>query len=242
MIRIALCDDEEVMLDETSSHIRQYAEHRQGVNFYVFRFDCAKSLRNALDDGKEFDVFILDVYIGDEMGTSLAKDIRRRGIESPIIFLTTSIEHAPQGYEMGTLRYLIKPINRTKLYEALDAALAMSERIREKLIKLKTENGIESINSSRVMYSESQAHYQHITLDDGSHIKVRMTVSELYATLMKSGGFIRVGSAYVINLRKIRNVSTSEVNLYNDISIPIPRGKHTEIKKAFWDYQCDGEE
>ena len=242
MIRIALCDDEEVMLDETSSHIRQYAEHRQGVNFDVFRFDCARSLRNALDDGKEFDVFILDVYIGDEMGTSLAKDIRRRGIESPIIFLTTSIEHAPQGYEMGTLRYLIKPINRTKLYEALDAALAMSERIREKLIKLKTENGIESINSSRVMYSESQAHYQHITLDDGSHIKVRMTVSELYATLMKSGGFIRVGSAYVINLRKIRNVSTSEVNLYNDISIPIPRGKHTEIKKAFWDYQCDGEE
>jgi DNA-binding LytR/AlgR family response regulator len=69
-----------------------------------------------------------------------------------------------------------------------------------------------------------------------------MTVSELYTTLMKSGGFVRVGSAYIINLRKIKNVSTSEVHLYNNISIPIPRGKHTEIKKAFWDYQCDGEE
>jgi DNA-binding LytR/AlgR family response regulator len=143
---------------------------------------------------------------------------------------------------MGTLRYLIKPLDPVKLYEALDAAHVTVERIREKLIKLKTENGIESINSSRVMYSESQARYQHITLENGERIRVRMTVSELYTTLMKSGGFVRVGSAYIINLRKIKNVSTSEVHLYNNISIPIPRGKHTEIKKAFWDYQCDGEE
>ena len=111
MIRIALCDDEHQILDETSLHIKQYVERKRDLNVEIFRFDTAKSLRNALDDGKAFDIFILDVYIGDEMGTSLAKDIRRRGIESPIVFITTSIEHAPQGYEMGTLRYLIKPIN-----------------------------------------------------------------------------------------------------------------------------------
>ena len=242
MIRIALCDDESAILDEASLHIKQYAERKRDLNFEIFRFDSAKSLRNAMDDGKAFDIFILDVYIGDEMGTSLAKDIRRRGIENPIVFLTTSVEHAPQGYETGTLRYLIKPLNPVKLYEALDAALATVERIRERLVKLKTENGIESVNSSHVMYSESQAHYQHITLESGDRIKVRMTVTELYATLMKSGGFVRVGSAYIINLRKVKNVSTSEVHLYNNISIPIPRGKHNEIKKAFWDYQCGGEE
>ena len=242
MIRIALCDDEARVLDEASLHIDQYVARRRGANFETFRFDTARSLRNALDDGRTFDIFILDVYIGDEMGTSLAKDIRKRGIDSPVIFLTTSVEHAPQGYELGTLRYLIKPIDPVKLYEALDAAVATAERISERLIKLKTENGIEGVNSSHVMYSESQAHYQYVTLEDGRQLRVRMTVTELYATLMKSGGFVRVGSAYIINLRKIRNVSTSEVHLYNNISIPIPRGKHTEIKKAFWDYQCDGEE
>ena len=73
-------------------------------------------------------------------------------------------------------------------------------------------------------------------------IKVRMTVAELFAVLIRNGGFARVGSAYIINLRNIKNVSTSEVHLYNDISIPIPRGKHAELKKAFWDFQCEGEE
>ena len=242
MIRIALCDDEVSILEEASLHINRYAEQRGDVNFEIVCFDTAKSLRNALDEGKTFDVFILDVYIGDAMGTSLAKDIRKRGVESPIVFLTTSVEHAPQGYEMGTLRYLIKPLNPVKFYEALDAAMVMAEKVRERLIKFKTENGIESVNSSHVMYSESQAHYQYVTLEDGRRLRVRMTVTELYAIFVKHGGFVRVGSEYIINLRKIRNVSTSEVHLYNQIKIPIPRGKHTEIKKAFWDYQCGGEE
>ena len=71
-------------------------------------------------------------------------------------------------------------------------------------------------------------------------IKVRMTVTELHQILMKRDGFARVGSAYIVNLRNIRNVSTTEVHLYNNISIRIPRGKHTELKKAFWDFQCEG--
>ena len=67
-----------------------------------------------------------------------------------------------------------------------------------------------------------------------------MTVTELYTLLAQNGGFIRVGSAYIINLRNVKNVSTTEVHMYNGITVPIPRGKHTEIKKAFWDFQCEG--
>ena len=216
LIRIALCDDEQKILDEVSQYIKKYADKKNNPN--------------------------LDVYIGDELGTALAKTIRKRGIESPIIFLTTSVEHAPESFETSTLRYLIKPLNPVKFYEAMDAALTQAEKVVERLIKIKTENGVEIINASRIMYSESHAHYQYVTLEDGRQLRVRMTVAELHAMLMKNGGFVRVGSAYILNLRNIKNISASEVHLYNDISIPIPRGKHTEIKKAFWDYQYEGQE
>lgn len=239
MIRIALCDDEQSVLNEVSQYINRYAEKNSNTNLEIFCFDTAKSLQFALDDGSAFDIFILDVYIGDALGTALAKSIRKMGIESPIIFLTTSLEHAPQGYETGTLRYLIKPLDPKKFYEALDAALALSEKLGEKLIRLKTENGVERINANRILYSESHANYQYVLLEGGTQLRIRMTVTELYASLAKCGGFERVGRAYIINLRKIKNVSTAEVHLYNNISIPIPRGKHTEIKKAFWNFQCE---
>ena len=242
MIRIALCDDESKILDEVSQYINKYAYKKNIQSLEIFPFDSAKSLKNALDDDKSFDIFVLDVYIGKEMGTALAKNIRRRGIDSPIIFLTTSVEHAPQGYETGTLRYLIKPLDPKKFYEALDAAFLQAEKVNERLIKFKTENGIETINANHIMYSEAHDHYQYVVLNDHRQIKVRATVTELLTTLMRNDGFVRVGSAYIVNLRNVKNVSTYKVELYNDMSIPIPRGKHTEIKKAFWDYQYEGRE
>ena len=240
MIQIAICDDEKQILDEVSDYIKNYAENINDLDIEVFRFDSARTLISTLEDGKSFDIFVLDVYIGDEMGTALAKNIRKRGIESPIIFLTTSVEHAPQGYETGTLRYLIKPLDPKKFYEALDVALLQAEKNVERHIRLKTENGIESINANHIMYSEAHDHHQYITLNNGGRIKVRMTVSELYTSLAKNGGFVRLGSAYILNLRNIKNLSSSEVLLYNNTTIPIPRGKYAELKKAFWDYQCEG--
>ena len=242
MIRIALCDDEQKILDEVAQYITKYAEKKNNQALEIVTFDSAKALKNALDDDKSFDIFVLDVYIGDEVGTDLAKKIRKRGIESPIIFLTTSIEHAPESFETGTLRYLIKPLDPKKFYEAMDAARLQVDRMRQRFIKFKTENGIESINAGRIICSEAHAHYQHITLIDGLTIRVRMTVAELYELLAKYGGFARVGSAYIVNLRNIMNVTNSEVYLTNDMIVPIPRGKHTELKKAFWDYQYEGQE
>ena len=242
MTRIAICDDEKKILDEVSGYIKTYAEKKNKTDIEVFCFDCARSLLSTLEDGNSFDIFVLDVYIGDEMGTALARDIRKFGIESPIIFATTSVEHAPQSYETGTLRYLIKPINPAKFYEAMDVALANAEKLGQRLIKLKTENGIESINASHIMCSEAHDHYQHVRLIGGGRFKVRLTVTELFMMLAKYGGFIRVGSPYIINLRHVKNVSRTDVVLYNNVSIQIPRGKYAEIKNAFWDYQYEGQE
>ena len=241
-MRIAICDDETNILDEVSCHIEKYSEENGKAQLEVTPYNSASSLLNSIDDGALFDIFVLDVYIGDEMGTTLAKNIRRRGIDSPIIFLTTSVEHAPQGYETGTLRYLIKPLDPKKFYEALDAAILQAEKVNERMIAFKTENGIETINANHIMYSEAHEHYQYIVLNDRRQIKVRNTVTELLTVLMRSGGFVRVGSAYIVNLRNVKNVSTYRMDLYNDMSIPIPRGKHIEIKKAFWNYQYEGQE
>ena len=58
MVRIALCDDETKILDEVSLFIKRYAEMKDKQRLDVFRFDSAKSLQNALDDEKSFDISI----------------------------------------------------------------------------------------------------------------------------------------------------------------------------------------
>lgn len=239
MIKIAVCDDEKKVLEEVALNIEEYMKRAKKKEVEVFCFQSVEELTNSLEQKKSFDIYLLDVYIGAELGTRLAKDLRRRGIESPIIFLTSSLEHAPQSFEVGTLRYLMKPIDPIKFYEAMDVGIAIAEKVNEKFIKFNTGKEIECINVNHIIYTESHAHYQYITHEGGKQIRVRMTVNELLTKLMRYGGFIRVGSAYILNLRNIRNVSTSEVHFYNDIHISIPRGKHAEIRKAFWEFQYE---
>lgn len=239
MIKIAVCDDEKKVLEEISLYIEEFMKREKKKEVEVFCFQSVEELINSLEQKRTFDIYLLDVYIGPELGTKLAKDLRRKGIESPIIFLTSSLEYAPQSFEVGALRYLLKPIEPIKFYEAIEFGMTVAEKVNEKLIKFNTGKEIECINVNQIIYTEAHAHYQYITYEGGKQIRVRMTVSELLTKLMRYGGFIRVGSAYIINLRNIKNVSTSEVRFYNDIHINIPRGKHAEIKKAFWEFQYE---
>ena len=241
-MRIAICDDETIILDEVSSYIKKYSKLCGESEIEVFPFSSASSLLNALDDGDLFDIFILDVYIGDEMGTELAREIRRKGIESPVVFLTTSIEHAPESLETDTLRYLIKPLKSEKFYEAMDVAIEKAKKLGSKFIRLKTENGVENINISNILYTESRSHYQYVNFMSGNQVRSRMTVAELFEELSQYGGFVRARSAYIINLNKVKSVSTGEVCFNNNTKLLLPRGAHNEIKEAFWLLQYNGQE
>ena len=241
-MRIAICDDETIILDEVSFYIKKYSNKSGKSEIEVYPFNSTRTLLNSIDNGEFFDVFVLDVYIGDEMGTEFAREIRRKGIESPIIFLTTSIEHAPESLETDTLRYLIKPLKSEKFFEAMDVAVEKAEKLGAKFIMLKTENGIENINISNILYTESHSHYQYVNFTDGGQVCSRMTVSELFEELSQYGGFVRGGSAYIINLNKVKSVSTSEVCFNNNTKLLLPRGAHKEIKEAFWLLQYDGQE
>ncbi len=241
-MRIAICDDETIILDEVSSYIKKYSKLCGKSELEVFPFSSASSLLNSIDNGALFDIFMLDVYIGDEMGTTLAREIRRKGIESPIVFLTTTIEHAPESLETDTLRYLIKPLNPEKFYEAMDVAVEKAEKLGSKFIRLKTDNGVENINISNILYTESRSHYQYVNFTCDGQVRSRMTVSELFEQLSQYGGFVRGGSAYIINLNNVKSVSTGEVCFNNNTKLFLPRGAHNPIKEAFWEFQYAGEE
>ena len=124
----------------------------------------------------------------------------------------------------------------------MNVAVIKVEKMRERFVKFKTENGIASVNASHIMYTEAHDHYQYLKQDDGEEIKVRMTVTELFTILSKYGGFVRIGSAHIVNLRHVKNVTPTNVCLYSNFKIQIPRGKFAEIKNTFWNFQCEGQE
>ena len=73
---------------------------------------------------------ILDIALPGMSGPDLQRELKRRGQEIPIIFITASADQTvrPRLLEQGAIECLFKPFSDTALLEALSAALRADER------------------------------------------------------------------------------------------------------------------
>lgn len=78
-------------------------------------------VRDILDEGKDFDIAILDIMLPDGDGRSVCKTIKEeRGI--PVIFLTAKGEEndVVHGLDMGADDYIIKPFRNKELISRIN--------------------------------------------------------------------------------------------------------------------------
>lgn len=78
---------------------------------------------------EEFDLCIFDVMMPKKDGFTLAKEIRERDAEMPIIFLTakTLKDDVLQGFKIGADDYITKPFNSEELLYRIQAILKRSK-------------------------------------------------------------------------------------------------------------------
>ncbi len=73
----------------------------------------------------EFDVVLMDMWLGKESGCDITKELRSRGFKGPIIASSAEEDEAMKNkaYEAGCNGYLVKPFNEAKLRAALEEVL-----------------------------------------------------------------------------------------------------------------------
>lgn len=72
-----------------------------------------------------FDVILLDVMMPQKSGWELLHDLRERGRETPVIFVTArdSVDERVKGLKLGADDYIIKPFAFEELVARIDAVL-----------------------------------------------------------------------------------------------------------------------
>lgn len=75
--------------------------------------------------GFDFDLIILDWMIPPTSGVDLLRDIRARGIKTPVIMLSgmNTVDHKSHGLDTGADDYLTKPFHAKELLSRVRAAL-----------------------------------------------------------------------------------------------------------------------
>ena len=235
MLKIAICDDEQSYLDKACTMLERYvASHDMEIT--VETFSTPSVLLDGIEGGDHHDIYLLDIYMPGVSGMSVATDLRSKGVRSPIIFLTSSTEHAVEAFGVDATHYLLKPYTQQKFFAAMDKAMQSISAHAEESIVLKIGGEYRNVPVNRIMYCEAADNYQRLWMKDGDSLLVRMTASELYDLLESFGCFHRCGRAYIINLNHVTKVTASSAVLKTGAELPLPRGTVIPLRNAFFNH------
>lgn len=235
MIRIAVCDDEQKYLNTACAMLASYAEDRT-EELAAEAFGTSSELLDAIEGGVRHDIYLLDIYMPGVSGMSVAAELRSRGIRSPIIFLTSSTDHAVEAFGVDATHYLLKPYAQQSFFAAMDKAMQNLPAHAEENIVLKTGSEYQNIAVSELMYCESAGNYQQLLMKSGKQLPVRMTAAELYELLSAFNQFYRCGRAYILNLDYVKKVTGDAVILKNNTVLPLPHSAVAGLRAAFFNH------
>ena len=241
MLQLAVCDDNINELSNMKQLINQYRASRN-LNCEYAIFSNGVDLIAALEKGKRFDIYCLDVIMPGFTGIDVAKEIRSFDKTASIIFFTASQDYALESYSVRAINYILKPLSKEKLFCTFDEAL---ERITaekaEDAIIVKSIEGIQRILLSNLVFAEVIGRNVFYHLRSGKVIECAESFSAVCDNLLKRDQFIKPHRAFIVNMQYVDTIQNHQITLQTRSFVPIAQGKAREIKQQYLDYQMEGE-
>jgi len=132
----------------------------------------------AQAEREAFDLIVLDVMLPSRSGFDIAKNLRKNGIQTPILMLTarTELNNKVQGFKAGADDYLTKPFEAPELLARVEALLRRATAGARKKLKTFEFHGVHvdftkahlSKNGEIISLSERECRLlQHLIESDG---------------------------------------------------------------------------
>lgn len=229
-LRIAVCDDEQAECELMEKYIREWAACR-AYQAFVLSFSGGEALLQAFFQ-KGFDLVLLDIQMQGTDGMSAARRIRAADSDAGIFFVTGYEDYLAEGYEVEEFRYLLKPLRREKLWEALD--LFLIRRMRDQRYwTVETPEGQKRVALTEILYLESFGHtcLMH-TLEEC--FLVKKGISEIEKELEILGlSVFRTHRSYLVNLAQVTAVGRDRAALAGGSEVPVSRTQYQGLNRAF---------
>lgn len=234
---LAICEDD----DPQRAHLRALAQawvRARGVLARVDAYPNAKALRFAWETDRRLDIALLDIQMAGESGLELAHGLRAADADLEIVFVTGLTEFTAEGYEVGALHYLVKPVAEEKLFAVLDRALARRGR-REKPLLLTVGDQVVKLAPSEILAVEAVGRHTRVMARTET-----LEAREAFGAVEKAldpARFVRCHRSYLVGLSGVRKLTRTDVILDDGRAIPLSRRMAEAVRRAFIRYYKEGD-
>ena len=232
MYRIAICDDEPIFLTQISEMTLDILSS-MGQPCEIWKYLSAAELKNALQKTpKAYDILILDILLGEVNGVDFAACLRTAGNSVPVIFISSSEKFVFDAYSAEPVGYVLKPISRQKLEEALSRAL---RHLAPKAIVIDTPATTLSLPVQEITFIEVINKELLIHLEDGTVTRICKTLSSVREILPKDL-FVQCHRCYIVSLPAIRSIWHFEITLKTHETIPVSKYSYKDVQEQLQQY------
>ncbi|GAB2816100.1 LytR/AlgR family response regulator transcription factor [Ferruginibacter profundus] len=208
-----IIEDEPLALEKTKDFVNKVPFLNLSATF-----DNALNGLTYLNNNK-VDVLFLDINMDELSGIELLESSK---ITSQVIITTAYQEYALKGYELHVTDYLLKPFTFNRFLQAVNKAQEnLNQRMTEKqldFIFVKTENRLEKIMISDILYIEGMRDYLRIHTSN-KKIMTLQSFNEL-EQLLPAHLVCRVHKSYMIAINKIESIERSRIKIADQL-IPV---------------------
>lgn len=230
-LRIAVCEDEKTQMDYLCRKLEKY-EAENEVRLEIDCYFSAEQLLFEKEDKAQYDIFILDIQLKKMNGMELARKLRSADKEAHIVFLTGLREYALEGYEVGAVRYLLKPLKEERLFAALKEICEQETGRRTTYLLL--ENAGKKILCRDILYVEADGHYLSFVQEKKTD-QCKASLNSM-AKELEEKGFALLRRGLYVNLYHVERIGRQECTLDDGRSLPVSRGCYQNLNQSFIRY------
>ena len=245
MLRTIIIDDEQHCIDKMEMLLQQF----NNMIIYCGAFKTVEDGVTAIENLNP-DVVFLDVRLSNETAFDLLNHLSN--IDFDIIFTTAYDKYAVQAFRFSALDYLLKPVTKESLAEAIGKANKKQElkniqgRVDNLLNNLKrvhrfpqkicipVASGYEYVDTDTIIRCESEINYTIFHFSDRRKMVVSKTLKE-FEELLASHNFFRIHNSHLINLAQVKSYTKGKggfVTLKDGTSIEVSVRRKDDFLKV----------
>ena len=228
-IRIILCDDNPVFLNELQNEIEHAFEK---MNIHI-SFAVANRVADISESQfAQCDMAFLDIDFENEdyNGIDIARRLRSVNKKALVFFVTNFIDYAPAGYEVQAFRYILKRDIRDVLERYILQAMEQLAQGQE-MLRLQSKDETHDILLNDISYLEVMGHSVSIHGSGLAH-ELSATLSGLEERLTNHG-FLRIHKSYLVNMAHIRKFRSRECVLSDGTVLSVSEKNYAQQKQKY---------
>jgi DNA-binding LytR/AlgR family response regulator len=232
MIKIAICDDEEIITGQIDNIIHEICG-KEDIKFDTDVFFSGNGLEHEIAKGTKYDLIYLDIQMDNGDGIATAKNIRKMDENVLLIYVSGYDKYMIELFRLNVFAFIKKPIdyfNFRKIF--LEANLKICNQ--KFYFSFRYKNKEYKILCIDILYFESSGRTINVYFRDNKTEKFNGKLSEVEEKLEKGKiPFLRIHQSYLVNYHHIYSRSKTAVTLTNGTQLPISEDRQKNFGRQY---------